>query len=215
MTRIVVVDDHTLVRQSVIKAVRNEVGVVMVGEAASAAGALELVRRERPDIVLLDIAMPDGDGLAVAEQLLAELPDVKIIFLSMHDDDDSLRRALGVRAAGFVSKSASIEELVEGIRAVRDGGSYLSSTVARRVMDLAAGRSHGIGPALTEREHEVLQLLTSGSRPNEIAATLFVSVKTVKNHLTSVYSKLGVCTGAQAVAVAYQRGLVTTAPSAY
>ncbi len=214
MTRIVIADDHTLVRQSIVKAIRNAGGFEIVGEAADAASALAVVRRTQPDMLLLDIAMPDGDGLTVGTDLHRQFPELKIVFLSMHDDDASLRRAIAINAAGFVSKSASIDELLEAVRAVRDGGSYLSSTVARRVMDLAAGRSsHGSMTALTDREHEILQLLTTGSRPAEIAATLFLSVKTVKNHLTSIYSKLGVRTGAQAVAVAYQRGLVTTTPS--
>lgn len=213
MTRIVVADDHTLVRQSVMKAIRNEIGLEIVGEANSAATARAVVKRTQPDMLLLDIAMPDGDGLTVAADLRREMPELRIVFLSMHDDDASLRRAIGLNAAGFVSKSASIDELMEAVRSVRDGGSYLSSTVARRVMDLAAGRSHTPGGALTDREHEILQLLTTGSRPAEIAGSLFLSVKTVKNHLTSIYSKLGVRTGAQAVAVAYQRGLVTTTPS--
>jgi DNA-binding NarL/FixJ family response regulator len=213
MTRIAIADDHTLVRQSVTKAVTNEPGFEIVGEACDGTSALELVRRTKPDMLLLDIAMPDRDGLTVAAELRRDMPKLRIIFLSMHDDDASLRRAIGLEASGFVSKSASIDELLEAVRAVRDGGSYLSSKVARRVMDLAAGRSHDGGGALTDREHEILQLLTTGNRPGEIAAMLFLSIKTVKNHLTSIYSKLGVRTGAQAVAVAYQRGLVTTSPS--
>jgi DNA-binding NarL/FixJ family response regulator len=126
----------------------------------------------------------------------------------MHDDDGSLQRAVALGAAGFVSKSASIEELQEAVRAVRDGGSYLSSNVASRVMDLAAGRSQATTLGLTPREREILELLTAGNRPTEIGTSLFLSVKTVKNHLTSIYSKLGVETGAQAVAEAYRLGLV-------
>jgi DNA-binding NarL/FixJ family response regulator len=206
--RVLVADDHTLVRQSVSKAVRTEPGVEVIGEAADGPTALKAVEQLRPDLLVLDIAMPGADGLAVAEQLRREHPEVGILFLSMHDDDASLQRAVALGANGFVSKSASIEELLEAIRAVRDGGSFLSSSVASRVMDLAAGRSSSSSVGLTSREREILELLTTGHRPAEIATTLFLSVKTVKNHLTSVYQKLGVETGAQAVAEAYRQGLV-------
>jgi DNA-binding NarL/FixJ family response regulator len=206
--RVVVADDHTLVRQSVLKAVRSEDGVEVVGEAGDGPSTLAAVAEHDPDLLVVDIAMPGLDGLAVAERLRRERPSVKVIFLSMHDDDGSLQRAVALGAAGFVSKSASIEELQEAVRAVRDGGSYLSSNVASRVMDLAAGRSPATSLGLTPREREILELLTAGNRPTEIGTTLFLSVKTVKNHLTSIYSKLGVQTGAQAVAEAYRLGLV-------
>lgn len=206
--RVVVADDHTLVRQSVLKAVRSEPGVEVVGEAGDGPGTLAAVAEHQPDLLVVDIAMPGIDGLAVAEQLRREWPDVRVVFLSMHDDDGSLQRAVALGAAGFVSKSASIEELLEAVRAVRDGGSYLSSNVAKRVMDLAAGRGTGSALGLTPREREILELLTGGHRPAEIGTQLFLSVKTVKNHLTSIYSKLGVETGAQAVAEAYRQGLV-------
>jgi two-component system, NarL family, response regulator LiaR len=206
--RVVIADDHTLVRQSVLKAVRSEEGVEVVGEAGDGPGALAAVEEHDPDLLVVDIAMPGMDGLAVAEQLRRRKPGLRVVFLSMHDDDGSLQRAVALGAAGFVSKSASIEELQEAIRAVRDGGSYLSSNVASRVMDLAAGRTPATALGLTPREREILELLTAGNRPTEIGTTLFLSVKTVKNHLTSIYSKLGVETGAQAVAEAYRQGLV-------
>src|SRR5690606_19167901 len=139
--RVIVADDHTLVRQSVLKAVRSEEGVEVVGEAGDGPGTLAAVEEHDPDLLVIDIAMPGMDGLAVAEKLRRERPKLRVVFLSMHDDDASLQRAVALGAAGFVSKSASIEELQEAIRAVRDGGSYLSSNVASRVMDLAAGRS--------------------------------------------------------------------------
>ena len=206
--RIVVADDHTLVRQSVVKALRTEPDVEVVGEAADGAAALIAVERHLPDLLVLDIAMPGMDGLTLAERLRVSHPTIRVLLLSMHDDDTSLQRAVALGASGFVSKSASIEELLEALRAVRDGGSYLSSNVASRVMDLAAGRNSTSAIGLTTREREILELLTTGRRPGDIADDLFLSVKTVKNHLTSIYQKLGVETGAQAVAEAYQRGLV-------
>ncbi len=206
--RVVIADDHTLVRQSVAKAARGEDGIEVVAEAADGPTARDEILRTRPDLAVLDIALPGLDGLALAEQLREQLPDLAIVFLSMHDDDASLQRAVGLGARGFVSKSASIDEFVEALRAVRDGGSYLSSDVASRVMNLAAHRDREDVGSLTAREREILQLLSTGHRPGEIAAELFVSVKTVKNHLTSIYHKLGVETGTQAVVEAYQRGIV-------
>ncbi|TVP62515.1 MAG: DNA-binding response regulator, partial [Nitriliruptor sp.] len=202
--RVVVVDDHALVRQSIVKAVASEPGMQVVAEAGDGLTALKLVATHEPDLVVLDIAMPGKDGLAVAEQLRADHPATSVLFLSMHDDDASLQRAVALGARGFVSKSASVDELLDALRAMRDGGSYLSSGVATRVMDIAAGRSTSSDLGLTAREREILTLLTKGRRPGDIADHLFLSVKTVKNHLTSIYQKLGVETGAQAVAEAYR-----------
>ena len=205
--RVVVVDDHALVRQSIVKAIDSEPGMEVVAEGGDGVTALRLVATHEPDLVVLDIAMPGKDGLAVAEQLRVEHPATSVLFLSMHDDDASLQRAVALGARGFVSKSASVDELLDALRAMRDGGSYLSSGVATRVMDLAAGRSASSDLGLTTREREILDLLTEGKRPGDIADHLFLSVKTVKNHLPSVYQKLGVETGAQAVAEAYRLGL--------
>lgn len=206
--RVVVADDHALVRQSIVKAVAGEEGMELVAEVADGLAALQAVATHEPDLVILDIAMPGRDGLAVAEQLRGTHPQIAVLLLSMHDDDASLQRAVSLGVKGFVSKSASVDELLEALRAVRDGGSFLSSGVASRVMAIAAGRSSVSDLGLTSREREILGLLSEGRRPGEIADRLFLSVKTVKNHLTSIYTKLGVETGAQAVAEAYRRGLV-------
>lgn len=207
--RVFVADDHTLVRESIVKAVAGEPGMVVVGEAADGPTTLDEVARLRPDLVVLDIAMPGLDGLEVAETLRRDHPTVRILFLSMHDDDASLRRALALGADGFVSKSASIDELLQAIHTIHHDGSYLSADLVGRVMDRAGGRTPGVITELTEREREVLELLAAGRRPGEIASGLHLAVKTVKNHLTNVYQKFGVRTGAQAVAEAYRRGLVS------
>jgi DNA-binding NarL/FixJ family response regulator len=207
MTKVVVVEDHTLVRQSLVKTISAEEGFEVVGEAGRGDDGLNQIRRFQPDVVLLDITMPGGNGLEVAAQMKTAAPTVRFLFLTMHDDDVSISKAIALGADGYVLKSASTDELLTALRVVAEGGSYLSPAVARRVIDLAGGKHPGAN--LTERELEILRLLAVGSRPGEVASKLFVSIKTVKNHLTSVYAKLGVQTGAQAVAEAYRRGLVS------
>ncbi len=208
MTRVVVVDDHPLVRQGVTDVVRSEPGFEVVGEAARAEEAFELVTRVEPDVVVLDVAMPGKDGPELAADLLRVQPGLRIIFLTMHDDDLTLRRAVALNADGFVIKSAAAKELGQALQAVAEGGSYFSPSIARRVMNLARDPGRDTSAQLSDRELEILGLLAEGARPKEVAEQLFLSVKTVKNHLTSIYAKLGVESAAQAVATAYRRGLV-------
>ncbi len=201
--KVVVADDHTLVRESIVKAVSGEPDVEVVAQAEDGERALELARELRPDLVLLDLAMPGMDGLSVAEQLRKDRDDLLILMLTMHDDEHALDRALSIPVDGFISKSAAIVELVAAIETVRAGGRYLSDGLPERP---PRGRAATAG--LTARERQILQLLSEGLRPGEIADQLYLSIKTVKNHLTSVYTKLDVETGAQAVVEAFQRGLV-------
>lgn len=210
MTRVVVVEDHTLLRQSLVRTVASEEGFEVVAEAGRGDEAVQVIGRVKPDVVLLDITIPGGTGLEVAQRIKATSSDVRLLFLTMHDDDASISRAIGIGADGYVLKTASTEELLQALRSVAEGNSYLSPTIARRVIDLAGSR--GSSTSLTERELEILRLLASGIRPADVGKTLFVSLKTVKNHLTNIYSKLGVQTAAQAVAEAYRRGMVTPQP---
>ena len=207
MTRVVVVEDHTLVRQSLVKTINAEEGLEVVADAGRGDEGLAQIAKNSPDVVLLDITMPGGNGLEVAAQMRSAAPNSRFLFLTMHDDDVSISKAIALGADGYVLKTASTDELLTALRAIAEGGSYLSPAVARRVIDLAGGKSPSAN--LTDRELEILRLLASGARPGQVAEKLFVSIKTVKNHLTSVYAKLGVQTGAQAVAEAYRRGLVS------
>lgn len=207
MTRVVVVEDHTLVRQSLVKTINAEDGFEVAGEAGRGDEGLALIAKLSPDVVLLDITMPGGNGLEVAAQMRTAAPNTRFLFLTMHDDDASISKAIALGADGYVLKTASTDELLTALHAISEGGSYLSPAVARRVIDLAGGKSPTAN--LTDRELEILRLLAQGARPGQVAEKLFVSIKTVKNHLTSVYAKLGVQTGAQAVAEAYRKGLVS------
>ena len=205
--RIVLADDHTLVRQSVGKLLNGSAGMEVVGEASDGTQAVDLVRLHRPDVAVLDVSMPGMDGLEAAERMREDPGDVRILMLTMHDDDGTLRRATEAAVDGYVSKTASTDEVVTAVRTVAEGGAYVSPAIAMRMMRLASGARPGNN--LTEREVEILRHLAQGLRIQDIADTLFLSSKTVKNHLTSVYAKLHVETAAQAVAEAYRVGLVT------
>jgi DNA-binding NarL/FixJ family response regulator len=205
--RVLLVDDHTLVRQSLAKTLGSE-GLEIVGEASRGDESLPLIAETSPDVVILDIGTPGMDGLEVARYLKKQQSHPKILFMTMRDDDATIWQAVQIGADGYVLKTASTEELVQAVRAVAEGGSYLSAPVARRVMQMASGERSQTAAGLTQREFEILELLAHGNRPTEIATKLFVSVKTVKNHLTSIYAKMGVETGTQAVAEAFRRGMV-------
>lgn len=206
MNTVLVVEDHALVRQSLVKIV-SEGAFRVVGEVGDADAALEQVRQHQPDIVLLDIGLPGEDGLQLAGRIRSAAPATRIVFVTMHEDDATIRGAVAVGADGYVPKSASTEEFVNALRIVAGGESYLSPSIARRVMAMAGGRHTGPASRLTNRELEILRLIAQGHPAGDVAKRLFVSVKTVKNHLTSIYAKLGVRSGAQAVAKAYQEGL--------
>jgi len=204
--KIVVVEDHTMLRQSLIHTLEADGGFHVVGEAGRGDEAIQTISRVKPDMVLLDISIPGGGGLDVAVRIRSIAPEVRLLFLTMHEDDASIARAIGLGADGYVVKTASTEELMKAVRAVGAGESYLSPAIARQVMHLARPKTGT--SVLTDRELQILRLLATGARPVEVGSRLFVSIKTVKNHLTNIYAKLGVQTGTQAVAEAYRRGLV-------
>lgn len=207
MISLVILEDHTLVRQSLVRLLSAEPDLRVAADVADGDAAVETIVRVRPDVAILDIGVPGRDGLEVAEEIRERAPEVRIIFLTMHEDQVSIRRAVQVGADGYLPKDASVEEMLTALHTVAGGSSYLSPGIARRVVRMA-GQPAGPGLELTEREIEILRLLASGHRPVQIADELFLSVKTVKNHLTSVYSKLAVETAAQAVGEAFRRQLV-------
>lgn len=207
--RVVVCDDHALIRESVAKVVQDVPGLTVQTTVSSDEELRRVLGTTPPDILVLDIGLGGADGLEVAAAVRRNHPDVRILMLSMHDGDTYLKRALAIEVAGYVHKSSPTRELRHGLEAVRDGDTYVDSSLTRRALDVLSGRADDGPGALTERELEVLVLLARGRRPTEIADDLFLSVKTIKNHLTHVYEKLHVDSAAQAVAEAYRRGIVT------
>jgi DNA-binding NarL/FixJ family response regulator len=191
MTRVVVVEDHVLVRQSVVKTLAAEPDIEIVGEADGAEEAAALIGKLEPDLAVLDIEIPGEDGIDLAIRLKKSSPQLRILFLTMHDDTSSIRRAVSMGADGFVPKTTSVDELLQALRVVAAGGTYLSPTIARRVMDIAGGRSQGVAATLTERELEVLSLLSRGLNHQETAERLFRQFGYQKTTVADIAAALG------------------------
>ncbi|PRY00945.1 response regulator [Allonocardiopsis opalescens] len=211
MIRIALVDDEALIRAGLRALISAEADMAVVGEGDDGAGARDLVRRTRPDIVLMDVRMPGVDGIRATAELAALDRPPKVIVVTTFENDDYVYGALRVGAAGFLLKRGRPEEILAGIRLVHSGDSLLFPAAVR---SLAAGDSRPESPAaravgtLTEREADTLVLMARGLSNAEAAAELFVSVETVKTHVSNVLAKLGVRNRTQAVIAAYDSGLV-------
>ncbi len=204
--RLLIVDDHPVVRDGLRGMFTGDPGFEVVGEAGDGAEALALAAHSRPDVVLMDLRMPGMDGVTAIGRLLRSGNPAKVLVLTTYDTDADVLPAIEAGATGYLLKDAPREDLVRAVRAAARGEAVLSPSVAGRLM----GRLRG--PAedpLSQRELEVLTLVAKGASNREAAARLFISEATVKTHLLHVYAKLGVNDRAAAVAVAYDRGLLT------
>lgn len=208
---VLLVDDHSLVRAGIRALLETMARVEIVGEASSGRAAIELVRAHRPDIVLMDIAMDDMDGLTATTAITAEHRAVKVIILSMHDSGDFFDQALRCGARGYLLKDAAVAELEMALSAVERGDVYLSPAVSRHVVgNLLARRAGEERPAavLTPRQNEILQRIGSGRSTKEIARELELSVKTVEAHRAQIMERLGVRDIANLLLEAARRGLI-------
>ena len=206
--RIVLVDDHPVVRAGLRALLAAQEDFDVVGEGADAGAAIDVVRAQRPDVVLMDLNLGEGEGGARVTALLrAEAKPPEVLVLTTYDTDADILRALEAGARGYLLKDAPPEELFAGIRATARGETVLSPSVAATVV-----RRAGVGgrDAVTPREVEVLELLSRGLGNKEMARELFVSEATVKSHLSHIYAKLGVDTRAGAVAAAIERRIIRT-----
>ena len=210
-TRIVLADDHPIVLDGLRNLLRAESDFELVSEAASGLAALKVIREQRPDVAVLDISMPEVNGIVLSRRLAAELPALRVLVLTLHEDRAYLNQALEAGVRGYVLKRSAVENLVQAIRAVTVGGVYVDPAISGRVLDGRRDGSnasaHGaVGPALTEREAAVLKMAALGFTNKEVAGRLDVGIKSVETYKARGLGKLGLKTRAELVRYASAQG---------
>jgi two-component system, NarL family, response regulator NreC len=209
--RIVVVDDHAVVRSGLRRVLEAEADLEVVAEASDARGAVFEVRKERPDVVLVDVVMPGKSGIEAIPDLLAESAETRVLVLSMQDDPRYVREAFEAGAAGYVLKEAADTDVVAAVREVAGGGRYLHPELGARMVDAdAAERKRAEADPLSDREREVLRLLALGHTNQEIAKMLFISVRTAETHRAHIMQKLRLDSRAELVRYALAHGMLET-----
>ncbi len=210
-TRLLLVDDHRMLRDGLRRSL-EEHGFEVVGEADDGQAGVEMAVALHPDVVLMDVSMPVLDGVEATRQLRLVAPASQVVMLTMHGDGDVMARAIQAGAVGYLVKDCSTEDVVAAIHLAASGESILSSELASSMLveakREATGRDRGAGPVISAREEEVLQLIADGLSLPEVAAQLFISSKTVKNHLASIYAKLDARDRTQAVLRAVRMGII-------
>ena len=211
--RILVVDDHTVVRDGLSTMLGRHEEFTVVGEATDGLEAIDSIRRLRPDVTLMDLRMPNVDGVEAMRRVRAEDPDAKFIVLTTFDTDEYIFDAIEAGAKGYLLKDASREDLFQAIRAVNRGESLIQPGVASRVLDRLAELSRQTAglrsqEILSDREVQVIQLMANGEANKGIAASLSISESTVKTHIANIFSKLDVNHRTEAVTQALQRGII-------
>lgn len=206
MIRVLVVDDHPVVRHGIVSILRWEPDIELVGEAADGLEAVRLILEQRPDVVLLDLRLPGLPGVDVMRQVRAQLPGVRFLVLTTYDTDKYIGTALTAGAQGYLLKDATPDELARAVRSLMEGGAALEPAVAARLLERMAEPANV--DELSVRELEVLRLLVAGASNKMLAVQLNLSENTVKSHISHIFGKLQVQNRAEAVAVALQRDLV-------
>lgn len=209
MIRILLVDDHELVREAFSLILEKAPDIAVVGQAGDGASAARLCRELRPDVVLMDISLPDISGIDVTRRLLGEDPLVKVLAVSTHINRSFVERMLDAGAVGYINKAAGRNELLEGVRAAASGKSYLSQNVAAMLMQQSSrGVTKGVTHRLGKRETEVLVLIAEGKTSVEIAARLNIAVSTAEAHRRNIFRKLDLHNAAELTKYAIREGLV-------
>jgi DNA-binding NarL/FixJ family response regulator len=211
--RVVLADDHDMFRAALRHLLEENGPVRVVGEAATGEGALQLVREQAPDVVVMDLSMPGLGGVEATRLIVSESPSTAVVVLTVSDDATDVVDAIVAGACGYLLKSASIEELLAGIRAAASGDALISPAIAGRLLGHLREQAQPVpadrgGPQLSARELDVLKLVAEGKDNGEIAAELFISPKTVKNHISNILMKLQIDNRIQAAVYAVRRGIV-------
>ena len=211
MINILIADDHAIVRTGLRALLRSEPGLQLVGEATGGYEAIELVGKTGPDILILDLSMPDLDGIAVTRQLQPQYPDLRILILTVHEDEAMLREAIRAGASGYIVKHAAEAELIAAIKTIRRGDLYVDPAMLR-VLLVESPKPRTEQPAspdpLTPRETDVLKLIVQGYTNRQVGEELGISVRTVEGHRANLLEKLGLRTRVELVRYARDRGLI-------
>jgi DNA-binding NarL/FixJ family response regulator len=200
--RILIADDHSVVREGLVSLVKRKSDMMVVAEASNGREAVGLWKQHRPDVTLLDLRMPELDGVGAINEIRELDENARIIVLTTYDGDEDIYRAIKAGAKAYLLKDTARDALVDSVRRVHGGETYLPRTLAAKLADRVGGH------ALTAREIEVLHRMATGKSNKEIAAELFISEGTVKTHVTSIFTKLDVVSRTEAVASATRRGLI-------
>lgn len=210
--RVLIADDHTIVRSGVRLLLEAEPDITVVGEALDGVQALDLVKSLEPEVVLLDIAMPGMDGFEAARQIKSRWPNISVLFLTIHRQDEYFFQALKAGASGYVLKGADTSDLINAVRVVSRGEVFLYPAMAQRLVQDYLNRLDGdsdTGPSLSPREKEILRLIANGFSNKEIASQLVVSLSTIHTHRTNIMAKLGFNTQRELIQYARKHGLVS------
>ena len=209
--RLLLVEDHPMFRAGLTATLQLGGDITVVGSAETGEAALALVIEHRPDVVVLDIGLPDGNGVSLVPSILAETPDCHILMLTSYEDDSTVYAALRAGARGYIVKNADADEILRAVHTVASGAGYFSASVVDRITQHVAsgGRSSDTStfPQLTRREREILSLMAEGRGNTYIADFYVLSLKTVRNHVSNVMAKIGASTRAEAIATARDAGL--------
>lgn len=216
--RLAIVDDHEIVRLGIYRVLEGEKGIDLVGEAKTGEEALELARREKPQVILVDVKLPDISGIEVVQKLKddPETAEVQAIILTVYDDLEIATEAIRAGAIGYILKDCGKEELLEAIRSATEGIPLVSSTISQKILNVLQQKDGKIKVPvggedelhLTVREYDVLGLVTKGYSNKDVARELNITVNTVKTHLRNIYRKLGVDDRAQAIIKAIKEGII-------
>lgn len=212
--RIVLTDDHAVVREGTFQLLQREPDIEVVGEASNGQEAIDLVESLKPQVVVMDIRMPDMGGVEATKEIKKRFPDVEVLVMTAYDDDEFVFASLEAGASGYLLKTAPVKELIKAIHEVAEGQSALDPSVARKVLRQIKDGSyrkkrHDMAELLTEREQDVLRLLAESKTNKEIGQVLIISDRTVQTHLSNIFHKMEVNSRTEAVLTAIRRGWLT------